>query len=195
MGGAGRVILRPMRCNASLLLLLCACAGTQTMTEPQASPEDAPAAKPDPAEPAPPADTGDQSSAIAAMIDDWHGAAAEADEARYMGHFTADAVFMGTDASERWTRQEFEAYVQTYFPQGGWTYEPHDRHIRLSSSGQLAWFDEQLTNAGYGELRGTGVCRRVDGVWRIAHYSMTFTIPNETAKAVVGLIKAGEGER
>ena len=130
-----------------------------------------------------------------ANSDDWHAAAAAADEARYMGHFAPDAVFMGTDASERWTRSEFQGYVQTYFPKGGWTYEPHDRYIALDPTGELAWFDEQLTNAGYGELRGTGICRRLDGAWKIAHYSMTFTIPNETAKGVVGLIKAGAEER
>ena len=132
---------------------------------------------------------------IRAMIDDWHDAASEADEERYLGHFTEDAAFLGTDASERWTLAEFREYVQTFFPRGGWSYDPHDRHIVLATSGELAWFDEQLTNAGYGELRGTGVVRRVDGAWRLAHYSMTFTVPNEVAREVVQRIKSWDEGR
>lgn len=36
------------------------------------------------------------------MLDDWHQAAAVADEARYFGHFAPNGVFMSTDATERW---------------------------------------------------------------------------------------------
>lgn len=126
-----------------------------------------------------------------AVLDDWHAAAAEADEARYLGHFAPDAVFLGTDASERWTLEEFTEYVREYFPRGGWTYLPHDRHVMRSDDGRLAWFDEGLTHGSYGELRGTGVLRLVDGLWRLAHYNMTFTIPNDVAREVVRVV-AGE---
>ena len=129
-------------------------------------------------------------AAIAEMIDDWHAAAAEADEERYLGHLAADAVFLGTDAGERWDREAFAEYVHTYFPRGGWTYLPHDRHISLSPSGDIAWFDEKLTSAGYGELRGTGVVRREEGRWLLCHYSMTFTVPNGISARVVALIRS-----
>lgn len=153
-----------------------------------------------PDEPAP----SDQHAAIGAVIDDWHDAAAQADEARYLGHFSEDAVFMGTDATERWTLAEFGEYVRKYFPdriengqtkQGGWTYLPHDRFITLAADGQVAWFDEQLTNEGYGELRGTGVLRLEDERWRLAHYSMTFTVPNGIGKTVVRTIREFQGQR
>ena len=39
---------------------------------------------------------------IGRELDDFHDAAAHADEARYFGHFAAGAVFLGTDATERW---------------------------------------------------------------------------------------------
>ena len=70
----------------------------------------------------------DAVAAVSAALDDWHAAAAEADEERYLAHFAPEAVFLGTDASERWTLAEFTEYVRTYFPRGGWTYRPHDRH-------------------------------------------------------------------
>ena len=136
-----------------------------------------------------------QLAQIGAMIDDWHQAAAQADQARYLGHFTGDAVFLGTDATERWTLAEFTGYVETYFPKGGWAYTPHHRHVQLGADGSLAWFDEQLTNAGYGELRGTGVVRKVDGAWKLAHYSMTFTVPNGVASQVVDVIRSRSGDQ
>src|SRR6266545_7462239 len=43
---------------------------------------------------------GNLETAAAAMLDDWHAAAAAADEARYFAHFATDAVFLGTDATE-----------------------------------------------------------------------------------------------
>jgi ketosteroid isomerase-like protein len=130
--------------------------------------------------------------AIESVLDDWHDAASKADENRYFGHMAKDAVFLGTDASERWTRDAFNAYVKPYFSKGqGWTYVPSHRHVMLSADQQLAWFDEHLTNEKYGDLRGTGVLRRTDGVWRIVHYNMVFTVPNDVAKKVVETIRTG----
>ena len=140
--------------------------------------------------------------AVERVLDDWHDAAAKADEARYLGHFAPEARFLGTDAGERWPIEEFRAYVRARFQVRGWTYHPHDRVVGLSHDGLIAWFDEELTNAGYGELRGTGVLRRQGGVWRITHYSMTFTIPNGVAPEVVELVRdatatesAADGDR
>ena len=186
----------------SLLLLLGACQLPAPVQDPQADPVSEPVSEPEPSAELGPGSAGLQpvtqgaAEAIGAMIDDWHQAAAEADQGRYLGHFTEDAVFLGTDATERWTLEEFTGYVETYFPKGGWAYTPHHRHVLVSADGGLAWFDEQLTNAGYGELRGTGVARWVDGSWKLAHYSMTFTVPNEVAGQVVEVIRSqGEGPR
>lgn len=124
------------------------------------------------------------------VLDDWHLAAAEADEDRYFAHFAPEAVFMGTDATERWTREEFRAYARERFATGtGWTYTGRDRHVAFSPAGDVAWVDERLDNARYGELRGTAVLLRVDGAWKIAHYNMVFPIPNDLAPEVVARIK------
>jgi len=126
--------------------------------------------------------------AITRILDDWHQAASVADGARYFGHMTEDAVFLGTDASERWTRDAFQAFCEPYFAKGtGWTYEPRERHVRVD--GELAWFDERLWNEKYGECRGTGVLRKDGGDWKIAHYSLTFPVPNKLAADVVKLIR------
>ena len=134
-------------------------------------------------------DADERARAAHALVDDWHAAAAEADAERYLGHFAPDAVFLGTDASERWTLEQFARYVHTHFPRGGWTYHPHDRVVQISDDGELAWFDEGLSHASYGELRGTGVLRHGAQGWRLVHYSMTFTVPNAVARRVVEVVR------
>lgn len=132
-------------------------------------------------------------SAITGTLDALHAAAAKGDGAAYFKLFAPDAVFLGTDATERWTLAEFKAYAQQRFDQGtGWTYTlvPGSRHITIADGSTIAWFDELLDNAKYGRCRGTGVLRRIDNEWKIAQYNLTFTIPNEVASAVVALVKA-----
>ena len=128
--------------------------------------------------------------AINEMLDDWHQAASKADGARYFGHMAEDAVFLGTDATERWTLAEFRAYCEPYFSKGvGWTYERRMRHVQVRDD--VAWFDERLWNDKYGECRGTGVVRRDAGEWKLVHYSLTMPIPNELAADVVKMIRGG----
>jgi uncharacterized protein (TIGR02246 family) len=82
---------------------------------------------------------------VKAVLDDWHRAAAAADEARYFNHFTADAVFMGTDATERWTRDEFRAWAKPHFAKGkAWDFRAARRGVAFSRDGSVAWFDEDL---------------------------------------------------
>jgi hypothetical protein len=126
---------------------------------------------------------------IAAVLDDFHRAAAAADEARYFAHFDPDGVFLGTDAGERWSVAEFRVYAHARFAKGkGWTYRPRDRHVTLTAEG-IAYFDELLDNDKYGVCRGSGVLRRVNGMWRIAQYNLSFTVPNDAATEVVRVIR------
>jgi ketosteroid isomerase-like protein len=168
----------------TILVLCCGCSGPPT---------DLPSA---PASRATAGPAGTES--VERVLDDWHAAASDADEPGYLGPFADDGVFLGTDPGERWTVDEFRAFVKPYFSAGrGWTYVPFDRHVSVARGGDVAWFDEKLRNDKYGELRGTGVLRRVDGEWRIAHYSMSFPIPNERTADVVQLLRpaADDAER
>ena len=132
--------------------------------------------------------------AVAAVLDDLHDAADKADEERYFSLFTPGAIFIGTDTTERWTVAEFRAYAKEPFQrESAWTYEPIERHVRLSLDGQVAWFDERLVNAKYGETRGSGVLVLVGEDWRIAHYVLSFAIPNDVAGEVVEVVKTHEG--
>ena len=130
--------------------------------------------------------------AAAGVLDQFHAAAAKADGATYFALFAPDAVFLGTDAKERWTLEEFKAFAKPYFDQGnGWMYIPRKdaRHLSFSADGAIAWFDELLDNAKYGECRGTGILKLIGGQWRIAQYCLTIPIPNEIASDVVAMIR------
>ena len=108
---------------------------------------------------------------------------------------TADMIFLGTDATERWNKKGFELYAMEFFRRGrGWTYRPLDRHVFFGPGPDTAWFDERLSNEKYGECRGTGVLVKTGAGWRIAQYNLTIPIPNEIARDVVDMIRqSGEG--
>ena len=129
-------------------------------------------------------------AAVAAVLDAFHAAAARADEAAYFGLLAPNAVFLGTDAGERWDKPAFRAFAHPYFAQGkGWAFVPRDRHVDFAAEGRVAWFDELLDSASYGECRGTGVLERSDVGWRVVQYHLTIPVPNDLAKEVVARIR------
>jgi ketosteroid isomerase-like protein len=151
-----------------------------------------------PVEPvAPSLDINTEMAAINAVVDAWHAAAAGANEAVYFGHLTEDAIFLGTDATERWDKKAFQAYAHPHFAKGkAWSFKSARRNVVLSSNGTLAWFDEDLVTPNLGPSRGSGVLRKEGGgVWRIAHYNLTITVPNERFKEVKALLDQPQADQ
>lgn len=139
-----------------------------------------------------PAHAGSARDGIDQLLDRFHRAAAAARFDEYFGLFAPDGVFIGTDAGERWTVDQFKAYAKPHFDKGrGWTYVTVERHVNVSRDGRHAWFDELLDNADLGRCRGTGVLRRVGADWKIEQYHLTIPIPNELADEIVKRIRAG----
>ena len=117
---------------------------------------------------------------VAAVLDDWHSAAAAADEARYFGHFAPDAVFLGTDGGERWTAEELRRFAHPYFAKGkAWSFRAVSRHVAFSPDGGVAWFDEALETRNLGPARGSGVLLRSGGGWKVVQYNLSIPIPND----------------
>jgi hypothetical protein len=124
---------------------------------------------------------------IDSVINQWHKAAAEANFDNYFGLMTSDAVFIGTDASENWSRKEFEAYSKPHFDKGkAWTFHTLERNIYVDKNNKIAWFDE-LLDTSFKICRGSGVLEKVNGKWKIKHYVLSMTIPNETSKEVIAV--------
>ena len=120
------------------------------------------------------------SDAVENVLDNLHLYASEAKGEKYFNLYAEDAIFFGTDMSERWDKEAFREYAMTRFNEGtGWTYFMKERNIYFSDDGKTAWFDEVLTNKKYGEFRGTGVLKIVDTEWKITQYSLLLPIPND----------------
>lgn len=132
---------------------------------------------------------------VARVLDDWHDAAAKADEPRYFSHFAEGGVFLGTDGKERWTVPDFRIYAHPHFAKGkAWTFHATRREITFI--GDAAWFDEDLDTPNLGPARGSGVLVRNDrGTWKIAQYNLSVPIPNERFKEVKALLETDAGAR
>ncbi len=130
--------------------------------------------------------------AVNNTLDSFHDAAAGADWDRYFGLMSEDAIFLGTDASERWDKPTFKAYAR---PTKGWTYAVRERHVNFTPDGNTAWFDELLDNAKYGTSRGTGVLIRTNDGWKISQYHLTFPLPNDLADGITEQIQAFEARQ
>ncbi len=114
------------------------------------------------------------------ILDNLHYYASVADGDKYFKLFDTNGVFLGTDATERWTVNEFKDYALKRFESGtGWTYYPINRNIYLNNNKNTAWFDEELSNEKYGVFRGTGVLIKTDEGWKISQYNLLLPIPNE----------------
>ncbi|NNJ89183.1 MAG: nuclear transport factor 2 family protein [Eudoraea sp.] len=126
---------------------------------------------------------------IHSIVDGWHIAAGEANFENYFGLMTEDAIFIGTDAAEVWNKTEFMAFSKPYFDKGkAWDFKAIQRNIYLDPSGTIAWFDE-LLDTWMQLCRGSGVLKKENGKWKIAHYVLSVTIPNEEIDPVIALKK------
>lgn len=130
---------------------------------------------------------------IETVLNSFHQAAADAEIKPYFNLLSQDAIFLGTDATERWSKDEFKAFVEPYFSQGkGWLYTPVERNISLIKQGQVAFFDEILFSESYGTCRGSGLLVKTDQGWKISQYNLSIPMPNGVAKALVKQIKVFE---
>ena len=57
-------------------------------------------------------------SAVEAVLNRYHESAANADGAAYFALFAPECILMGTDATERWTVEQFKGYAMQHFRRG-----------------------------------------------------------------------------
>lgn len=129
----------------------------------------------------------DEKTEVDQTLNLWHQAAAQANFKTFFELMTEDAVFIGTDATENWSKPEFEVYAKPYFDKGkAWKFTSLERTIFISTDENTAWFDE-LLDTSYKICRGSGVLIKTEKGWKITQYVLSHTIPNELAKEVVAL--------
>ena len=129
---------------------------------------------------------------VTIVLDDWHKAASEANYEDYFGKMDSLSVFIGTDATENWTKKEFESFSKPYFDKGkAWSFKPLERNIYVNEARNFVWFDE-LLDTWMGTCRGSGVLEKHDKIWKIKHYVLSVEIPNNDIKAVIEVKKKND---
>lgn len=122
---------------------------------------------------------------ISKVLDKLNEAAAQAKFEDYFSLYADDAIFIGTDATEKWHKQAFKAYAKPHFDKGkAWTFRMIKREIFISKDGQMAWFDE-LLDTRMKICRGSGVLTKIDNQWKISQYVLSMTVPNDNADEVI----------
>ncbi|MET6991170.1 nuclear transport factor 2 family protein [Sediminicola arcticus] len=132
----------------------------------------------------------DEKEVVTTVLDAWHQAAADADFEAYFSKMTEDGVFVGTEAMENWQNAEFKEFSKPYFDKGkAWSFTGLQRNIYFNRTMDMAWFDE-LLDTQMKLCRGSGVLKKTEHGWKIAHYVLSIAVPNENVDAVVSLKKA-----
>lgn len=128
-------------------------------------------------------------SSADSLLTNWHLAASEANFENYFDKMDSISIFIGTDASENWSKAAFENFSKPYFDKGkAWSFSAFDRNIYTSDDGAYIWFDE-LLSTWMGICRGSGVIENKDNQLKIKHYVLSVTIPNDDIQELIKIKK------
>lgn len=130
-----------------------------------------------------------QEQEINTFLDHWHLDAAKADMEAYFDKIDDNGIYIGTDETEIWTKQEFYEWQKPRTSDGtAWDFKAIDRNIYSEKQTKYVWFDELLSFSG-GTLRGSGILVKRENGWKILHYVLSLPVPNEKFSAVLEAMK------
>ena len=110
-------------------------------------------------------------------MDQWHKDAANADPV-YFDKMAPNGIYIGTDKTEIWTRDQFKVWAKPFFDRKkAWAFTAIKRNVYFSQDKNYAWFDEQL-DTQMGICQASGVIRRTAAGFEIEHYQLSLAVPN-----------------
>ncbi|NJM26578.1 MAG: nuclear transport factor 2 family protein [Bacteroidia bacterium] len=131
-------------------------------------------------------------NAVNKFVDAWHKAAADANANVFFGSMADNSIYIGTDATERWTKQEFITFAKPYFDKGkAWDFKPYDRDLHFSGDGAYVWFSE-LLHTWMGVCRGSGMLHKTPEGWKLEQYHLSVTVPNEIIRDFIQLVEGAK---
>lgn len=114
---------------------------------------------------------------INSFMDQWHKDAAAADPV-YFDKMAANGIYIGTDKSEIWTRDQFKAWATPFFDRKkAWSFTAMKRNVYFSADKKYIWFDEQL-DTQMGICQASGVIHHTAAGFEIEHYQLSLAVPN-----------------
>ena len=121
------------------------------------------------------------------LLNSWHTAASKANFEGYFNLMHSNFIFLGTDPTERWNKEQFAGFCKPHFEKGkGWDFKKISRNIMVSSDGTWAWFDEHI-DTWMKDCRGSGVFIKTKDGWKLIQYNLTVLIENEKIKDFIEL--------
>jgi hypothetical protein len=131
---------------------------------------------------------------VNAFVDEWHDDAAHARLA-YFDKMAKDGVYIGTDKTELWHRDEFKAWAKRFFERkSAWSFHATRRNVYASADKSMIWFDE-LLDTQMGVCMASGVIRKTANGFEIVHYQLSVAVPNEVNSQVVKMVKEFEAKQ
>ena len=142
---------------------------------------------------------------VHAFLDSLHQFAATARFDDYFHLFHREGQFLGTDASENWTKQEFQDWSRPFFTdvECAWEYlpVPGKRSVVVQQQQQSNGTDSPPTYALFDEVlyccdlkchtRGSGTLVYEDGRWQLMLYHITFPIEDEKKQPIMNRLMQG----
>lgn len=127
------------------------------------------------------------------FIDEWHDDAAHARMA-YFDKIAPDGVYIGTDKTELWHKDDFKVWAKKYFERkSAWAFKPIKRNVYVGSDRHYIWFDE-LLDTTMGICRASGVIHKTATGYEIEHYQLSIAVPNEVTAPVTKIVKEFEAK-
>jgi hypothetical protein len=124
---------------------------------------------------------------VNAFVDRWHDDAANT-RPDYFDKIAPQGVYIGTDKSEVWTRDQFKAWAKPYWDKKkAWSFTAQKRNVYFSPDKKYVWFDEQL-NTQMGTCQASGVLRNTGKGFLIEHYQLSLAVPNGLLDSITGMI-------
>lgn len=121
------------------------------------------------------------------LLNGWHRSAATANFDAYFGALDSLSVYIGTDATEVWSKKQFAEFSKPYFDAGrAWDFKPIRRDVYLNEECNFAWFNETL-DTWMGICTASGVLEHTQVGWRIKHYLLSVAVPNSVVNQVVAV--------
>lgn len=125
---------------------------------------------------------------VDSFMNRWHHAAAVADEDVFFGSMHKDCIYIGTDSSEYWLRDELKAWSAKYFDrESAWAFTPISRNSYRQGASDLIWFDE-LLETWMGPCRASGIIMDTPEGLRLKHYHLSIAVPNDVVNGYLQLI-------
>lgn len=130
---------------------------------------------------------------VNAFMDGWHDDAAHTRPA-YFDKIAPQGIYIGTDKSEIWTRDQFEAWARPFWERKkAWAFTAQKRNVYYSPDRRYVWFDEQLATQ-MGTCQASGVLRNTGDGFLVEHYQLSMAVPNALNAGFAKAIAEYEGK-